>query len=391
MSPIYEALGITVGVLQNMQPYEEKHRAYACDVVYGTNSEFGFDYLRDNMAKDLCRKGPARPPLRDRGRGRQHPDRRGAHAADHLRRPRTGGRPVRQVRAPRAPADAGQDPRRDGPALQEGIRRRLRLRVRREAQDGVGHRAGRRQGRALPRHRPPLPRRERPPRQPPQPGAARGVAVQARRRLRGDRRRGEDHRRVHRAHPRGPALVGGPAPGDRGEGGGARPGGEPDARHDHLPELLPPLRQALRDDRHRADGGDGVHEDLRAARRADPDERADGARRSQRSGLQDQGGQVERGRQRDRGAPRERPAGARRHDLRGGLRAAGRAPEAARDPAHGAERQARARRARGRDRRRGRPAGRGHDRHQHGGPRRGHQAGRQPRAPHAAGARQARA
>src|SRR5437879_3236126 len=39
-----------------MQPYDEKHQAYACDVVYGTNSEFGFDYLRDNMAKDLSEK-----------------------------------------------------------------------------------------------------------------------------------------------------------------------------------------------------------------------------------------------------------------------------------------------------------------------------------------------
>ncbi len=56
MSPIYEALGVSVGVLQNMQAYEEKQRAYACDVVYGTNSEFGFDYLRDNMAKDLSEK-----------------------------------------------------------------------------------------------------------------------------------------------------------------------------------------------------------------------------------------------------------------------------------------------------------------------------------------------
>ena len=55
--------------------------------------------------------------------------------------------------------------------------------------------------------------------------------------------------------------------------------------------------------------------------------------------------------------------------------------------AHRAERQARARRARGGDRRRGRPAGRRHDRHQHGGPRRGHQARRQPRAPRAPAAR----
>src|SRR5437016_326316 len=56
MGPIYEALGVSVGVLQNMQPYEEKQRAYACDIVYGTNSEFGFDYLRDNMATDLAEK-----------------------------------------------------------------------------------------------------------------------------------------------------------------------------------------------------------------------------------------------------------------------------------------------------------------------------------------------
>jgi preprotein translocase subunit SecA len=56
MSPIYDALGVSVGVLQNMQSYEDKQVAYACDVVYGTNSEFGFDYLRDNMAKDLSEK-----------------------------------------------------------------------------------------------------------------------------------------------------------------------------------------------------------------------------------------------------------------------------------------------------------------------------------------------
>src|SRR5437016_2899514 len=56
MGPIYEALGVSVGVLQTMQPYEDKQHAYSCDVVYGTNSEFGFDYLRDNMAKDLSEK-----------------------------------------------------------------------------------------------------------------------------------------------------------------------------------------------------------------------------------------------------------------------------------------------------------------------------------------------
>jgi preprotein translocase subunit SecA len=50
MSPIYDLLGVKVGILQNMQPYEEKADSYNADVTYGTNSEFGFDYLRDNMA-----------------------------------------------------------------------------------------------------------------------------------------------------------------------------------------------------------------------------------------------------------------------------------------------------------------------------------------------------
>src|SRR6478752_9497892 len=56
MRPIYESLGLTVGILQNNQPYEEKRAAYASDITYGTNSEFGFDYLRDNMATTLDEK-----------------------------------------------------------------------------------------------------------------------------------------------------------------------------------------------------------------------------------------------------------------------------------------------------------------------------------------------
>src|SRR3954454_12228072 len=56
MSPICDFLGITVGFLQNMQSYEENQVAYASDVTYGTNSEFGFDYLRDNMAQSLEEK-----------------------------------------------------------------------------------------------------------------------------------------------------------------------------------------------------------------------------------------------------------------------------------------------------------------------------------------------
>ena len=50
MRPVYEFLGLTVGVIMSGQSAEDKKAAYACDIVYGTNNEFGFDYLRDNMA-----------------------------------------------------------------------------------------------------------------------------------------------------------------------------------------------------------------------------------------------------------------------------------------------------------------------------------------------------
>jgi preprotein translocase subunit SecA len=50
MGPIYRFLGLTVGVIKSSQPTDEKRQAYAADVTYGTNNEFGFDYLRDNLA-----------------------------------------------------------------------------------------------------------------------------------------------------------------------------------------------------------------------------------------------------------------------------------------------------------------------------------------------------
>ena len=56
MGPLYEFLGLTVGVVRSGQSAEEKKAAYGCDVVYGTNNEFGFDYLRDNMAFSMADK-----------------------------------------------------------------------------------------------------------------------------------------------------------------------------------------------------------------------------------------------------------------------------------------------------------------------------------------------
>jgi preprotein translocase subunit SecA len=62
MSPIYNFLGLSVGVIKNSQSPPEKRAAYGCDITYGTNNEFGFDYLRDNLAfrlEDKVQRGLA--------------------------------------------------------------------------------------------------------------------------------------------------------------------------------------------------------------------------------------------------------------------------------------------------------------------------------------------
>ena len=57
MKPIYDLLGITVGILQSDEDdWDRKRASYEADVTYGTNSEFGFDYLRDNLATDAAEK-----------------------------------------------------------------------------------------------------------------------------------------------------------------------------------------------------------------------------------------------------------------------------------------------------------------------------------------------
>ncbi len=53
MGPIYNFLGLEVGVIKHGQSHEEKKKVYQADIIYGTNSEFGFDYLRDNMSLDV--------------------------------------------------------------------------------------------------------------------------------------------------------------------------------------------------------------------------------------------------------------------------------------------------------------------------------------------------
>ncbi len=56
MGPVFEKLGLTAGVIYHDMPLEERRAAYQADVTYGTNNEFGFDYLRDNMVHDLTQR-----------------------------------------------------------------------------------------------------------------------------------------------------------------------------------------------------------------------------------------------------------------------------------------------------------------------------------------------
>lgn len=71
MGPIYTGLGLTVGAIQSGMDSGDRQRVYDCDVTYGTNNEFGFDYLRDNMR--IAARGDDRyPKHHQQAQGRLH-------------------------------------------------------------------------------------------------------------------------------------------------------------------------------------------------------------------------------------------------------------------------------------------------------------------------------
>ena len=148
MKPIYDALGVSVAAIQEGDDHATRQEKYAGDVTYGTNSEFGFDYLRDNMAAAL-----------------EHCVQRGHHFAivdevdniliDEARTPLiisgapeqaaqtyyTFARLAKQMEGVPGQGQAALDGRVEG-----HLRGRVRLRVRREAQDRLADRARRANG-----------------------------------------------------------------------------------------------------------------------------------------------------------------------------------------------------------------------------------------------------
>ena len=389
MGPLYRLLGLSVGVIQHEASFFydpeypstdarfaslrpcTRREAYLADITYGTNNEFGFDYLRDNMRFTLERAGPAGAALRDRGRGRLDPDRRGPHAAHHL----GPGRGVHRALLQDRPDHPAAHPRRDhhrGQAPRDRGAAGRRLHRGREIQDGVADRERHRPLRAAPRRPEPLrpgPHRNAPPRPP---GPAGPLALQAGRGLHGQGRPGDHRRRVHRPPHARPAVVRRPSPGGGGQGRRADRAREPDAGHGHVPEPLPHVRQAGRHDRNRRHRGGRVRQDLQARRRRRPDQPESHPDQLPGRRLQDRAGEVRRGGRRDQGAERGRPAGPHRHGLDREVGAALEAAQEARGPAPGPEREVP--REGGRDRRPGGAPRRGHDRHQHGGARHRHPA-----------------
>ena len=360
MSPLYNGLGMTVGAIQSDMESHERQDIYGRDITYGTNNEFGFDYLRDNMkpTRDLQAQGQLHYAIIDEV---------DSILIDEARTPLIISGPAFDDVRKYAEADR----------IARLLKKDAPLRGQGEGADLPPQRRGHPRGRADRRDRELLHPRQHGVAPPHRQRAEGPLPLQARPRLRRPQRRDRHRRRVHRpAHDR-PAVVRRPAPGGRGQGAGQDQGREPDARDDHAPELLQALQEALGDDRHGHDRGQRVLQGLQARRDRDPDQPAAHPPELPRRHLPDRPREVRRDPRRAARDPRDRPADPGGHDVDREVGRDLRDAQAARDRAPGPERQVP--RARGRDRRAGRPQGRGHDRHQHGGPRHRHHPRRQPR------------
>jgi preprotein translocase subunit SecA len=272
---------LTVGLAIPGMSAEEKKKAYACDITYGTNNEFGFDYLRDNMVTYKERKvqrghnyaivdevdsiliDEARTPLIISGPGEQSTE---LYAADRF---------AKTLRARCASPRPTKKP--DNDELYEDYDYIVD-----EKKRPVAHEARRGEGRAVLQHR-----------QPDDPDnttiqhhinqAIKAYGIMKRDidyvvrdgeviivdeftgRIMYGRRYNEGLHQAIEAKEKVPIAR------------------EQDARDDHLPELLPPVQQALRHDRHGDDRGGRVQRDLQARRRRDPDEQADDPRSTTRT------------------------------------------------------------------------------------------------------------
>ncbi len=222
MGRVHHFLGLDVGAILTQMDPAERRKAYNADITYGTNNEFGFDYLRDNMALSLedCVQ-------------REHHfaivDEVDSILVDEARTPLIISGPAEDSHAVVSDLRQAGRPPQAGRALRGG----------REEEDRRHPRERHRRRRGPAGHRQPVRVGQHPADLLPQQRDQGQGAVQARPGLREPRRRDPHRRRAHRPHPGRPPLQRGPAPGHRGQGEGADPRGVPDPGHHHPAELLP--------------------------------------------------------------------------------------------------------------------------------------------------------
>ena len=267
MGQIYNFLGLTVGVIVHGLDDAERKEAYARDITYGTNNEYGFDYLRDNMKYRL-------EDMVQRSHFYAIVDEVNSILIDEARTPLIISGPLDDRSEFYNTIDTFL-PKLDKTDYDVDEKQRT-VTLTEAGMEKIENAAARRrpaQGRIA------LRRRERLGRPPHQPGAARAFAVQPRQGLHRPRRRSHHHRRVHRPHDAGPPLFRRPAPGAGSQGARPGPAGKPDAGLDHVPELFPDVRKARRHDRYGADRSRRTVRHLQARGRGNPDQRAGRASR----------------------------------------------------------------------------------------------------------------
>ena len=276
MGRLYRFLGLTVGVIVHDLDDEQRRAAYAADVTYGTNNEFGFDYLRDNMKfdiKDCVQRGhnfaivdevdsilidEARTPLIISGASEESTDK--YYKVNRI---------IPKLEKGEEIEGAGRTERRlTGDYVIDEKHRNITVTdegwVKVEGLLGIGNIADP-ENWDLKHHV--------------------ETAIKAHALYRKDVeyviKDGEVHhrRRIHRTHDAGAAMVRRTAPGDRSQGRREDRAREPDARDDHVPELLPHVQEAGRHDRHGGNGSGRVRQDLQAGCGGDSDQQADAADR----------------------------------------------------------------------------------------------------------------
>ena len=268
MGRIYKFLGMSVGIIVHDLDDDERRQSYGCDITYGTNNEYGFDYLRDNMkfriADCVQRQIPsfyfsdsklgsqlrtynyaivdevdsilideARTPLIISGPSEESTDK--YYKINRIIPKLVRGEEIKGKEPGESytTGDYTVDEKHRSAALtEEGIGKVEKLL-------GCGN-LYQPENWSIAASRPA--------------GAQSPRAVPSRQGLPGAGRAGDHRRRVHRPRDAGPPLERRSAPGHRGQGSGEDRARESDARHHHVPELLPHVQEAGRHDRY---GGNG--------------------------------------------------------------------------------------------------------------------------------------